>query len=249
MPNLMSWNMQGAQGYAHPQPGTLKRKRLQGSNISDALNLLSSKIDVLALQEVGGAPAGWNLAPQLINNRIINTGIITVGTRTRPKQAFVMWYDSVANGGAANNRCSMALLYRLPGQAAMPGLRVIAHQAAGLRPLIGMQGPRGTWIFTIHAPSGNHLAASGVANNLVAQIAGALGPGPAHWVCAGDYNCSPQDMVRRGFPANRVISRNKATHRNGSTLDFAIRSPMAIVGLDHHTGSLMSDHFSQAFRL
>ena len=82
---VTSWNMQGAQGYADPVGQSKKRKALEGSNISDALNLLAHGTDVLALQEVGGAPADWNLGAGASNGVALATGYIQVGTTRRQR--------------------------------------------------------------------------------------------------------------------------------------------------------------------
>jgi len=239
---VTSWNMQGAQAYADPVGQSKKRKALEGSNISDALNLLAHGTDVLALQEAGGAPADWNLGAGASNGVALSVGYIQVGTTRRQRHVFVVWYDSVANGGAANNRCSMAVLCRTTANVAPLAYQAVAHHAAGLRPLIGVHTPSGLWVYSIHAPSGNHNAASGVANSLLSAI-----PGPGHWLCAGDYNCQPTDMVARGY-GGRVVAGGGVTHQNGHRLDFAVRSPLAIASIDQNAPVLISDHYSQSFR-
>jgi len=238
---VMTWNMQGAQGYADRAGGKNKRKRLEGTNVSDAINMIGPDLDVLCLQEAGSAPDGWGLQARIVNGYQLDVGLVTLGTRRRTRTALVAWYDSTVNLNAGNDRCSMAIISTSHTNAATLG--VTFRPATPLRPLLGLQTASGVWIYSLHAPSGNHNAAAGYMRSLINRI-----PNGRHWVCAGDYNCSPADMVNEGF-GGRVVATNDATHIGGNTLDFAIRSPLAIVTLDVNGGALMSDHFSQKFRV
>ena len=232
------WNMQGAQASTTTSSG--KRKALEGLNISDALSLLSHGVDVLALQEVGGAP-DWGLAARVVGGVNLDVGVVELGSRRRRVQAKVVWYDSLKTN-AKHDRCSMAVIATNYSNNATT-VRAVAHHNANLRPLVGIRTALNIWVYSIHAPSGNHNAASGVAYSMLGQIPN------SHWICAGDYNCSPADMRNRGLPANRVIATTNATHQNGNTLDFAVRSPLAIVSLHTGVGTLTSDHYSQSFRV
>lgn len=228
---VVSWNMQGAW---MQNAG----RTLETSNLSDALGLLKHGVTALCLQEAGACP--YALPRQTVGNRQIDVGTIQIGSSTRGRQALVAWYDSCVNIGASHNRCSMAIV----STSFTGSVDVIEHQAATLRPLLGIELANGDWLYSVHAPSGNHNTASGVANSLLGQIAGAR-----RFTCVGDYNCDPNDMTARG---HSPISGADATHQNGNRLDFAIaRGPTVSMAAPAALGltQLVSDHYGQTFNI
>lgn len=237
--HVMTWNMQGAQGSY--QEGGGKRKQLEGTNIADAIGFLANgKVSVLALQETGGPPVDWDLNPAVIGGFNLMTGVVQLGTERRPKGAFVVWYDSMANTTASHDRCSMAVLStNFSGTVATARADAISGPSANLRPLVGLKTADDIWVYSIHAPSGNHNAAAGVAESQLNSI-----DPNRDYICMGDYNCPPWMMRGRGF---QVCATKLATQQAGNTLDYAVYSGIQ-VRLDNTT-SLTSDHYSQTFAI
>lgn len=226
---VLSWNMQGA--------GTKE----QTSNFSDAIGLFKKGlVDVLLLQEAGGCPIE-GLDDITVGSVKLRFGKKRVGSERSGRDAHVVWYDSKENTGAMHDRCSMAIIAAdCSGNAC-----VVEHYSAGLRPLIGIETTFGTDVWNIHAPSGNHKAAAGVAASLLSVIDG------SKYICAGDFNCSPDDMVNKGF---KPVATDSATHQNGNTLDFAIGSKVKVSlyagkSIFEQVPLLVSDHYSQCFEV
>nr|WP_274389819.1 endonuclease/exonuclease/phosphatase family protein [Azospirillum doebereinerae] len=221
----MTWNMQGAGSGT----GT--------SNASDALSALRKGADVLLLQEAGGVP-DWGLKKTSCGGVKLLHGFRNFGSDRKAIEAQVIWFDSTENTNAMHDRCSMGIIAtNFSGT-----YGVVTHNSNGLRPLIGILTNDGVWVYNIHAPSGNHKAASGVAANLLGQIGG-----KEKFICAGDYNCTPADMMLRGFKA---VSGGGATHQNGNTLDFAVGQKVTVtpyVSMFSTMPTLVSDHYSQCF--
>ncbi len=239
---VSTWNMQGAQGYSDPVGQSKKRKAFEGTNVSDVLNLVAKgDVDVAAIQEAGGAPSGWPLDRRNVGGYALDVGLVSVGTSSRSKSVFVVWYDSYENGDASHNRCSIGILSRCYTNAAGTRRYGVKSAHAGLRPLVGHETASGVWVYSIHAPSGNHNAASGVAAALIGSI-----PAGRRWVCAGDYNCPPNFMTARGY--NPIASTQK-THQNGNILDYAIVDANTACTLLGGTQVLVSDHYSQTFQV
>ncbi|MBP2298218.1 endonuclease/exonuclease/phosphatase family protein [Azospirillum picis] len=222
---ILTWNMQGA------------GSNEETSNASDVLTALHNGIDILLLQETGGYP-DWGLKPTNCGGVTLMEGERNFGSSRWPKWAHIIWYDSTANTKAKHDRCSMAVI--ATNYSGRYG--VVSHHSDGLRPLIGIKTNDGIWAYSIHAPSGNHKSASGVAASLLSVIS------KEKYVCAGDYNCSPADMQWRGYAPTWTAGR---THQNGNTLDFAIGNKVAVTA--YAGGSSMpafvSDHYSRCFEV
>jgi hypothetical protein len=233
---VVTWNMQGAQA---SDGNGKKRKKLEGTNISDALNLLSLGVDALLLQEVGGYPEGWKLKPvNLANKVILHCEVVNLGTKRHASEVFVVWYDGKANGMATHDRCNMAVI----SKSHTATYSAVTHpNSPSLRPLVGLETAKGLWLYSIHAPSGNHNAAAGVANSLLGEI-----DPNKKWLCGGDYNCSPQDMKGKGWAP---VASDYQTHQSGNTLDFAIGKGCSVTLLAADKITMVSDHYSQCFEV
>jgi hypothetical protein len=228
---IVTWNMQG--GQASDGVGK-KRKKLEGTNISDALGLLSKGVDALLLQECGGYP-DWDLTEATCGGLNIRYGWPDVSRRVKP---FVVWYDSTENSTATHNRCSMAVI----SKSHTNEIGVVEHGKENLRPLIGIETADGTWIYSIHAPSGVANFAAKVADDLLQTVP------DLKWVVAGDYNCSPALMQGKGYAP---VASTHATQQSGNTLDFAIGDAKSTITLltNGEVPTLISDHYSQCFQI
>lgn len=244
---------------APPKKRGTKRKRgdVDTSNLATVLDLFKQKkTDVICLQEAGACPryiggtAGVSNGVRYTYGRYesgSSTGSST-GTSIASRKSsractqltvYFMWFDTGLHGGRSNNRCSMAILSKEKPVA----YNIVKMASATLRPMIGMQLGSGQWVYCIHAPSGNHKSASGVANALLNKIKG------TKYVCAGDFNCSPLDMSTRG---HHPVYSQYVTHQGGNSLDFAIANGCRLRTANDAIADstvLISDHFSQTFEV
>jgi len=213
---LMTWNMQGGN----------KDKYLQ-----IAQYMKKYKINIACLQETGTLPNDYAKTPATINNINVKTGDFKVGASA----ALIFTTLNYDNDIGQNNRCSMAILSEpaVLGMWAIPGPN-------RLRPLVGIKIPGDMWIYTVHAPSGNPNAASGVTKSMLDDMPLAHGK----WICVGDYNCPPTDIAGGNLTA---IGGLKATHKNGGRLDYAVTGNIKLTLQDQGIEPLFSDHWSQIF--
>jgi hypothetical protein len=226
---VMAWNMQGAGGGSG-----------ETTNVSDALSFLKKGGGVLLLQEAGGCP--WKLTPTNKNGVIVHTGYVSLGKQiiggARTKvQAFVVWYDSCLNTKASHNRCSMAIIAANYDSS----FNVIPHHSNNLRPLIGIRTADGVWCYSIHAPSGNHKSAIGVAKSMMKNIKA------KKYIVAGDFNCQAK---KSGIDDKEICASKYSTHQGGNVLDYAVYKGVSVTLADSEVldfPSFASDHYSQCF--
>lgn len=241
---------------AAPAPKRRAPKRKQVEGDADTVNLAGimnkfrqNKLDVICLQEAGACPDYLDFKVGHKNGVQYLYGTYTpdggkrrkVPTRESCKLTlYFMWFDTGLHGGRSNNRCSLAILSKEKPIA----YDVIKKKSAPtLRPLIGVQLGGNQWVYSIHAPSGNHKAASGVADSLLKKIKA------PKYVCAGDFNCEPASMTARG---HQTFYSEYLTHERGGKLDFLVAKGCRVrtaneANLD--PGVEASDHFSQAFEV
>jgi hypothetical protein len=226
---VMTWNMQGAGGGF----GGI-------SNASDTLSFLRKGGGVLLLQEAGKCP--WKLTPTNKNGVIVHTGYISLGKKIiggarKNVHAFVVWYSPRDNTKAGHDRCSMAVIAVNYDSS----FDVIPHHSKNLRPLIGIRTADGIWCYSIHAPSGNHKSAIGVAKSMMKNIKA------EKFIVAGDFNCQAK---KSGIDDKEICASKYSTHQGGNVLDYAVYKGVSVTLANSKVldfSSFVSDHYSQSF--
>lgn len=184
--------------------------------------------DFICVQECGRLPQGWK---QVRRGNNLTAAIAKLGTKKRPNDFVVAHYTF----GNTYQRCSLAVL----GKQATGRYELIMHYKKGLRPLVGLEASGGTWVYSIHAPSGNHKAAAGVAKTLLGEIA------HKRWVVAGDFNCPSEKMKSKSWV---VVSSGKSTQQSGNELDFLVHSKK-VKAAYKSTISVGSDHWGLVYEV
>ena len=199
---------------------------MQGGNKWAETLSATKDADFICLQECGSLPSAWNAQSQ---GNSVSTAFVNLGTEMSMNYFHVVHYEF----GNTNDRCSLAVL----GRPATGKWNLVSHTNAGLRPLIGLEASNGAWVYSIHAPSGNHNAAAGVAKSLIGKIS------QTSWVVAGDYNCPPSKM---GGSGGTVVASGTSTQQSGNELDYIVHSNN-LKGEHKKAFSVGSDHWGQRF--
>ena len=136
---------------------------------------------------------------------------------------------------AVNRRCDLAILSQTKTSS--------FYSESNYRPMIGLEIEPGKFAFTLHAPASNQAAEYN--KTLLIQGIRRLAKQPSAWICAGDFNCEPKAMAS---PAHwRVIASANPTQQSGGVLDYAVYAGQLQVGYQGAVGTLVSDHYGQAF--
>lgn len=184
--------------------------------------------DVVMLQESGtpGWASGLTPVPGMPT---IMQGQVNFGTHWRPALFHVVYYP--------NGRCSLALLVSTDlAPAVVPALvHGPGGPGTGLRPILTATGG-GMTFGSIHAPSGNHAAATAVAGHQLDQ----LDVGGLPYIVAGDFNSA---AAAQSIPGGRHgYQPPNATHQGGGSLDGAATSA-TVHGSMTNASNRGSDHF------
>lgn len=204
---LISWNSQGKDS---SDPVKM------GNKWSNLRNWITGSIGaplVLSLQECG-RPEDFN------NLRVIqpncSAGTVRISSRT---YVFAIFFDAPTKDG----RTSLAVITKqqnvVPNQT-----HIVGPLSRKLRPVIGVKLTNGIWVYSHHGPAKNSTAARGVAMTYLKDIDQVRGKEP--WICAGDYNCEPNQMRKdsRWKEAWTLSScpSTKKTQKNGGLIDYIV---------------------------
>jgi cytolethal distending toxin subunit B len=212
---LATWNMQGA---SH----STENKWNAG-----VMNFFGNGADICCLQECGAVPA----SARLINpnyNGVAHLQYYTWGTDRTNKH--ILFYPADPNG----NRCNLAVV-----STTAPTGGGVVWPAAGpvWRPALGFQTDATHFIFSLHAISPNGADAV----NLLAAINNTVG-GPGHyWVCAGDYNRTPPNLLTP-FTICPPNTNTYSVIAPTTKIDYCVKNfGMAVTGAVQ--GLILSDHY------
>ena len=193
--------------------------------------------DALCLQETSNARFA-NFTAAVINNQNVFEGDLRLGSTLRGVAMKIL----IAHFGVTGqNSCGVAVPDPTPAPA--PASLVIAPPNVSTRATPGLQLPalhNNVWVFSIHAPStqGNAWQMAWIGNVLTAIAANG-----GNWICAGDYNATPDSVQAVCPPGAVVVSPDGPTHRNGGTLDFAVASAAGLLTSATVLPGNISDHW------
>jgi cytolethal distending toxin subunit B len=166
MPNLATWNMQGANHSTDYKWAT---------GVKNIIN--QSKVDVACLQECGSQPA----SAQLLYNPLATADFAVYRWGTARSHLYITHYQWDTNG----NRCNLAIASKEE-----PAYYLLSSVYYGpdWRPAIGTF-ITDRWYFSIHAISPNGPDATGLLDAIYRDVRG----GP--FLAVGDFNREPQTII------------------------------------------------------
>ncbi|MEV6871516.1 GDSL-type esterase/lipase family protein [Amycolatopsis sp. NPDC051128] len=205
---MATWNLQGGTMMGESKWTDGVGPMLEGRSTD---NILSH--DIVALQEAGSAPPGDRQQTPVA--RLGNLQVFHYLWPYGRGIQHVYFMEEDVNGHRVNLAIATA---REPQQVVIvPGGFSGSRSAFGVR--FGT-----TWVFTVHGLSGSGNDMPGLIRNI------ATAAGGNSWMVLGDFNRDPNRMIRdmprdaNGSRLGIVASTGRATHRNGSELDYMVTS-------------------------